>query len=232
MSFRTKVGAIAVAAAACVLLAPAAMASSGPVQVTGKQLKSALLPASDFQPGYTASNENDSGRKLEHRSFYQLSSMKCQTFWTLIGEAPGFGDTAFAGNLVEDKTATASVFEIFEQSVYQFASSHAASSFYSQLNAKYRSCRSTSASDTQGGTLRWLVRTQAKQHVGSHQAVLLVERTSDSKVAGGALTTDVLWTIDGTDVYMISTTLVTTPTPQPTQSSLTLKLIARVAALR
>jgi len=51
-------------------------------------------------------------------------------------------------------------------------------------------------------------------------------------VAGGALATDVLWTIDGTDVYMISTTLVTTPTPQPTQSSLTLKLIARVTALR
>ena len=34
------------------LLSPAAMASShGPVQVTGKQLKSALLPASDFVAG-------------------------------------------------------------------------------------------------------------------------------------------------------------------------------------
>jgi PknH-like extracellular domain len=232
MSFRTKVGAIAVAAAACVLLAPAAMASSGPVQVTGKQLKSALLPTSDFQPGYTASNENDSGGKLEHGRLYQLSSMKCETFWELIGDARGFGETAFAANLVENQNGTASVFEIFEQSVYQFGSSHAASSFYSQLNAKYRSCRSTTASDTTGGTLRWSVRSQAKRHVGGHQAVLLVERTSDSKVSGGALTADVLWTVDGTDLYMISTTLVNTSTPQPTQSSLTLKLISRVIALR
>ncbi len=36
------------------LLEPAALASThGPVQVTGRQLKSALLPASDFVAGYT-----------------------------------------------------------------------------------------------------------------------------------------------------------------------------------
>ena len=47
MSLRAKVSAIVLTAAACMLLAPAAMASShGPIQVTGKQLKSALLPPS------------------------------------------------------------------------------------------------------------------------------------------------------------------------------------------
>ena len=60
MSFRTKVSAIAVTAAACMLFAPAAMASSGPIQVTGRQLKSALLPASDFLAGYSAGAELDS----------------------------------------------------------------------------------------------------------------------------------------------------------------------------
>jgi hypothetical protein len=40
------------------------------------------------------------------------------------------------------KSDTATLFEIFGQSVYQFATTHAAGSFYSQLNAKYRSCRS------------------------------------------------------------------------------------------
>ena len=233
MSFRTKTGAIVVAAAACVLFAPAAMASShGPVQVTGKQLKSALLPASDFLPGYAASNENDSGGKLEHSSLFHLSSMRCQAFWPLIGEADGFGETAFAFDLVDTKTVSVGVLEIFRQSVYQFASSHAASSFYSQLNAKYHSCRSLSESDQKGGTLRWLVQSQSKQRVGGHQAVLLVEHVSDSRVSGPPLTTDVLWTVDGTDVYMISTELLTTSSSHPTQSSLTLKLIARVTALR
>ena len=65
MSFRSKVSAIAITAAACIVFAPAAMASSGPVRVTGKQLKSALLPASDFLAGYSAGAELDSGRKLE-----------------------------------------------------------------------------------------------------------------------------------------------------------------------
>jgi hypothetical protein len=41
-----------------------------------------------------------------------------------------------------------------------------------------------------------------------------------------------MWTIDGTDVYLINTIPQNTGSPHPTQSSLTLKLIARVAALR
>lgn len=91
MSFRCKVSAIAVTAAACMVLAPAAMASSGPVQVTGKQLKSALLPASDFLAGYSVGNEDDSGRKLEHGTLFKVPSMSCKNFWLLIGvwEASG-----------------------------------------------------------------------------------------------------------------------------------------------
>jgi hypothetical protein len=41
-----------------------------------------------------------------------------------------------------------------------------------------------------------------------------------------------LWTLNGADIYLISTQLLRTTSPQPTQSSLTLKLIARVSALR
>jgi hypothetical protein len=67
------------------VFAPAAMASSGPVQVTGKQLKSALLPGSDFLAGYKAAAEDDSGRKLEHITVFKLSSMSCKDFWLFIG---------------------------------------------------------------------------------------------------------------------------------------------------
>jgi hypothetical protein len=233
MSFRSTMSAIAVTAAACVLFAPAAMASSGPVQVTGRQLKTALLPASDFQAGYRAGTENDSGRKLEHSTTFKLSSLSCKDFWLFIGVVGGFGDTAFAGDLIDARSAASvAVVELFTQGVYQFASSHAAATFYSQLNAKYRSCRTLTESDGHGGTQRQTIRSQSKQRVGGHQAVQLVESFTDSKVSGPALLTYVLWTIDGADVYMINTIPLNVPSPRPAQSSLTLKLISRVSALK
>jgi hypothetical protein len=232
VSFRSKVSAIAVTAAACIVLAPAAMASSGPVQVTGKQLKSALLPPSDFLAGYKVANENDSGRKLEHGTLFKLPSMSCGKFWLFIGVVGGFGDTAYAGDLIDAKSASVSVFETFNQTVYQFASTHAAASFYSQLNAKYRSCRTVTSSNGKGGFIRRTVNSQSKQHVGGHQAVQLVESVSFSRIAGPPLMIYVLWTIDGADVYMISTTPLSVSSPKPAQASLTLKLITRVTHLR
>jgi hypothetical protein len=231
MSFRARATAIAITAAACMVLAPAAMASSGPVQVTGKHLKSALLPASDFLAGYSAGSELDSGRKLEHGTVFKVASMSCRDFWLFIGVVGGFGDTAYAGDLITTKSTSVTVFESFSQTVYQFASTHAAASFYSQLNAKFRSCRSVTSSDGKGGTIRRTVRSQSKR-VGGHQAVQLVESVSFSTLAGPPLVIYVLWTIDGTDIYMISTTPLSVPSPQPAQSSLTLKLIARVSHLR
>ena len=236
MSLRAKVSAVAVTAAACMLLAPTAMASSrGPVQVTGKQLKSALLPASDFPPGYAVSSEIDSGHALQHGSVYKLPSMSCGSFWLaagIPGVAPGFGETAYAGDVVGSTSAAVSVFEVFQQSVDQFASTHAASSFLSQLTAKYRSCPRFSESDTKGGTLRWKVSSRSTRHVGGHQALQLVVDQTDSSVPGAPLVIDLLWTTAGTDIYMISSDLENVSSPQPTLSSLTLKLIARVRALR
>ena len=234
MSLRVKVGAVAIAAASCMLLAPSALASThGPVQVTGKQLKSALLPTADFQPGYSVIDAANSGGKLEHGTLFHLPSMSCRTFWPLAGVTRGFGETAFATDLIGAKQGTLpSVFEVFSQAVYQFASTRTASTFLSQLNAKYRSCRSTTVSDTKGGTLRWTARSESKQRVGGHQALLVVENLSDSKVSGPPDVTYLLWTVNGADIYLISTQPVTVTKPQPAQSSLTLKLIARVTKLR
>jgi len=232
MSFRSKVSVIAITAAAAMMFAPAAMALSEPVQVTGHQLKSALLPASDFLAGYSVGSEDDSGRHLEHGTVVKLPSQSCQDFWILIGVVGGFGETAYAGDLIDTKSTSVTVFETFNQAVYQFASTHAAASFYSQLNAKYRSCRTVTSSDGQGGSLRRTVRSQSKQRVGGHQALLVVDAASDSKVAGPALDTYSLWTIDGADIYLISTMPLSVPSPRPAQASLTLKLISRVGALR
>jgi hypothetical protein len=233
MSFRVKVGVIAFATAACMLVAPAAMASSrGPVQVTGKQLKPALLPASDFVAGYTASTESDTGRKLEHGTVFNVRTMSCENFWLFIGTTFGFGETAFASDLVLDKTGTKRPEEIFSQSVYQFASSAAAASFYGKVNAKYKSCHSVSESDGNGGTTRRTAHSQSKERVGGHQATQIIEYVTDSKIPGPALRIYLLWTVDGTDIYVLDTTPLSTSSPRPAQSSLTLKLIARVAALR
>jgi hypothetical protein len=239
MPFRATLTAVAAAAAACLLLAPAALASSQspgssrqPVQVTGKQLKSALLPASDFVAGYATASVHDSGGSLEHSTVFKVPSLSCRNFWAAIGISQGFGETAFAASLVGIKSDTATVLEMFTQSVYQFASARAAALFYSQVNDKYQSCKSASASDGQGGTAQITVHSQSKQRVGGHEALRLIVYLTDSKVASTAVPEYVLWTIDGTDAYLISTVLINTKSPQPTQSSLTLKLIARVSALR
>jgi hypothetical protein len=232
MSFRAKVSAVALTAAACMLLAPAALAS---VQVTGKQLKSALLPTSDFLASYVASGEHDSGRSLQHGSVYSLPSMSCHSFWLDLGIpsiSPGFGQTAYAGDIVGGGSASVPVYQVLQQTVYQFASTHAASSFFSQMTAKYRSCPSVSTSDTKGGTLRWAVRSRSTAHVGGHQALQISENQTDSSEPGPPIVTYILWTINGTDVYMLSSEVLNVNSPQPTLSSLTLKLIARVGALR
>ena len=111
----------------------------------------------------------------------------------------GFGETSYAGDLIDTKSTSVTVFETFSQTVYQFAGTHAAASFYSQLNARYRSCRTVTSSDGKGDTIRRTVRSQSKQRVGGHRAKQLVESVSVSKVAGQPLLTYVLWTIDGTN---------------------------------
>src|SRR5207253_4477993 len=66
-----------------------------PVQVTGKKLKSGLLPPTSFQPGYSTIFTGNSGGSLEHGAVFQIPSMKCVNFWNFIGTVKGFGETAF-----------------------------------------------------------------------------------------------------------------------------------------
>jgi hypothetical protein len=233
MSVRAKASAIALTAAACMLLAPAAMASShGPVQVTGKQLKSALIPASGFLPGYVTIFAGNSGGRLEHGATRFVPPMNCFIFWNSIGIDKGYGETAFADEIAASKSGAAIAEETFTQAVYQFASTRGAASLYGQISAKYRSCRSVSVRDTQGGTLRLIVHSRSSQRVGGHQSLLLIEYLTDSKIPGPSTVTWALWTLDGTDVYMVSSELLNLDVPAPTLSSLTLRLIARVTALR
>ena len=131
MSLRAKASAMAVIVASCMLLAPTAMAagaSRGPVQVTGKQLKSALIPASGFLPGYVTIFAGNSGGSFEHGATRFVPPMNCFIFWNSIGIDKGYGETAFADEMAASKSGAAIAEETFTQAVYQFASTREAAS--------------------------------------------------------------------------------------------------------
>ena len=235
MPFRIKACAAA-AIASCALFAPAALASPAlahsPAQVTGKKLAGGLLPPAGFLPGYKTLFASNSGGSLEHRTISRIPSMKCSDFWLFNGNVDGFGETSFATETAVDKSAAAPVQEIFQQSVYQLASSHAASTLYGQIGAKYKSCKSVSSSDGHGGTFKQSVHARVTERVGGHQSLLLTEYSDDSRTPGPPLVIVALWTLDGTDIYMIHSELISVKAPKPTLSSLMLKLVKRVSALR
>ena len=129
--------------------------------------------------------------------------MKCVNFWNFIGHVKGFGETAFATESATSKSGKAPILEIFSQSVYQSASHHAATVLNGQISAKYKSCKSVSFSDGHGGTIRETVRARKAERVGGHPSLLLTEYLTDTKVKGVRVVTKALWTIVGTNVYMI-----------------------------
>ena len=69
------------------------------------------------------------------------------------------------------------------------------------------------------------------ERVGGHPSLLLTEYLTDMKVKGVRVVTKALWTVAGTNVYMIDSQLLNVKSPKPTLSSLMLRLIARVRAL-
>src|SRR5215472_15695012 len=55
--------------------------AASPTQMTGVRLKAALLPASDFPPGYSVLGEQDSGASLAGpRAGVDLNTMSCSYF--------------------------------------------------------------------------------------------------------------------------------------------------------
>jgi hypothetical protein len=89
-----------------------------------------------------------------------------------------------------------------------------------------------SVADGHGGTIRQTVHARKAERVGGHQSLLLTIYVTDSKTPGPPLVTKALWTVDGKDVYLVSSQLITVKAPKPTLSSLVLKLISRVRALK
>lgn len=238
MPFRARFVASAALATAGFLLAPAvAQASSHPVQVTGNQLRSALLPASSFGPDFQFQFATTSGRSLWHqRASDHVSSMSCGNFEDGVGLGL-FGESAVALSFVDDQNAFTNYPNAefyFDQSVLQFPTAKAATTYYNQAKAKYAKCQdfteSVPASSVPGsGGMETTLMSMSKTKVGSFQAFQLTQAVTLSESPGFALTLNTLVTIEGTDVF---TVVNLSGTNDPVSNSLMLKLINRVKKLR
>jgi hypothetical protein len=220
----------AIVTAAGVLAGPAALAtapSPGTVQVTGSQLKSALLPLSAF--GHGGDYEvQDSGRTLEHAAHPDVASIGCSLFSVLLGDStlpgdPGFGFGATA-------TATEEVVSNgYLQAVYQFANARTAGSLYAQTYAKYATCRSFVIS---GGRIR--LNSESITRLGGRQAFQVTQTIYNSGPdAPPPYETKTLFTVDGADAFILNYGTGRDASPaSATPAALILGLIARVQALR
>ena len=113
-------------------------------QVTGARLRTALLPASAFGDGFTVTQRLNSGSKLASTQVrIKPSSLTCVAFETFIF-VRGFGNTAGATNSVNNPNPDFSSYPSIvlggDQTVLQFKTSGAATSFYNQAYARYKQC--------------------------------------------------------------------------------------------
>jgi hypothetical protein len=226
MSWRTKIGALSGALIVSgLLLGPAAQAAA-PVQLTGTQLRAALLPASYFPPGYKVQKNGNytSGSRLEHApARYHLAAFSCQHYLIYSLPNTGFGETAAAGDIIAVKTAA------FSQSVYQFATPAQAATFYQQFYAFTGRCRSITAS-YQGTAVRLTTQSISRTHMGRYPAFRAQQ--TESATGLGATINDTTTTLAGTDVYVLDAFGHNKAPTTPTGPAALLALIARVHAAR
>jgi hypothetical protein len=228
-----------IAAASAFLLVPAAaQAATHPVQVTGAQLKSALLPTSTFGSDFSLLGTSSSGKSLWHKQATKhVPTMSCVNFEN--GGLANFGESAVAISASIDNSALtgttpsslSNLTLVYEQEVYQFPSTKAAVAFYNQAYAKYASCKSFSdtAAGAGGDNTKITLKSIARTKVGTHQAFKLTQGLGDSGLPGLSLNLNTLVTRSGADVFLFVDFSTTNHTVAPKTM---LKLVDRVKALR
>jgi hypothetical protein len=206
-----RAAALAALAATGLLLAPAAPASTRSVQVSGNQLKSALLPASDFGSGYQSSPAVTSGGSLLlEPARGRISGMKCASFEVAPGVGT-FGQTAYAMRIILNLHPSLDLSSdlVYIESVVQFGSAKAAASYFSQAYAKYATCKEFTESlpDNSGlgsgGSLKTTLASISKTNVGAYEAFLVGQSSDVSVVPGLSLKQNTLAALAGTDVYYL-----------------------------
>lgn len=235
MSLRARfVSSIAVAVSAFLLVPAAAQAATHPVQVSGAELKSALLPTSTFGSGFKLLGATSSGKSLLHqKATKHVPTMSCLNF-EFQGPAR-YGESSYAASVIMNNSNPTSLSNfnlLYDQTVYQFPSAKTAAAFYSQVYAKYASCKSFSlgVQGSPDGSGVITLKSVATTKVGTHRAFKVAQGTNDPGLSDGlALNFETLVTVAGADVFVV---LDFTTANRPLPAKTMLKLVTRVKALR
>ena len=239
VSFRS----VAVAALACLSVAacaggPSTKTINNPIpvptqsQLTGTTLEMALLPVSDFPAGYevdTQETSNSGSALLSGSSASAPATRNCQQLGE-SAQSPTTGLTAAVREVLYD-TAIANSSSAHQsrygQDVFQFATVAGSAGFFDSVRSAFTRCPSvTTVEGAAKAVLRQTIRTASV----AGQPALLVRQTGT--VSGVAADSVDLYTLAGTDVYLVGETVFSVPlTAQPASLAAQMaKLIARVHA--
>jgi hypothetical protein len=227
MSIRLVAAAVGAAAAMVIAtggtaVAATSRAASPAVQITGAQLLSALLPQSDFPPGFKLDKSGvfDSGRQLEKSpARYNLYTMKCSSFPGDFG-GTGFGETATAADDFADNAGTS----LYLQQVYQFKTRSSAASFFNGLRALSHRCRAFLLDGVNGVVTRAF----DARRIGGHPTFQVNQSGSG---LGFLIALNTVFTVAGPDVFFTANAGVSVAPPSsPSARTSMLRLIKRVQA--
>jgi hypothetical protein len=194
-------------------------------QLTGTQLESVLLPASDFPAGFTASSTGpitSGGSLTTGPATYNLATISCATFIQHLGTV-GFGETAMvAGGVGASGQA-------YDQLIYQFGTASAASAFVSGVQALAGRCGSFTAT-ANGSTGTFSLQATAGTPVGGHSTVELLQTGT---LGGSKQVVDTLFCASGVDVFAASGVGVggAAAPALPTKETIAYNLMKRQAAV-
>lgn len=234
MSIRVMAAAVATAAGLALasggLALSANAAPSSGVQLTGTQLLSALLPASDFPAGYKLDKSAiyDSGSHLlTAPAKYHLATQSCASFAKSFGQR-GFGETAVAA---DDYRVTSSSLatKLFGQQVYQFKTAVVAASFYSGLRAIMHRCPRFAVLGIPANA-KVTTKIFDAPSIGGHKAF---EVDLTGTISGFKIGLVLLFTAAGQDLFFTGNVgVLTAPPTTPSARTTMLRLIKRVSSFR
>jgi hypothetical protein len=166
-------------------------------QLTGTDLESVLLPASDFPTGYAASSSGPTtsgGSLTSGAAQYPLATISCSNFVQHLGST-GFGETAMASDSIVGSN------QAYDQAIYQFPTAAEASAFVAGISPLAARCPSFSAPITSSTSSTMKMKAAPGDSVAGLPTVELVQTATAN---GSALTLDTLFTASGVDVFVVS----------------------------
>jgi hypothetical protein len=166
-------------------------------QLTGTDLESVLLPASDFPAGYTASSSGatTSGGSLTSGAVqYPLATISCSSFVQHLGST-GFGETGMASDSIVGSN------QAYDQAIYQFSTAAEASAFVAGISPLAARCPSFTAPITSSTSSTMRMKAAPGDSVAGLPTVALLQTATAN---GSALTLDTLFTPSGVDVFVVS----------------------------